>query len=68
MHVATIKILIETFVEVMPTSKFPVLPRTHSSAAGTFDSVGRGIITALTNDNTAETNSRGVIPFVFVRT
>ena len=42
--------LIETFVEAIFCSKFRVLPRTDSSAAGTFDSVGRAIITAFTND------------------
>ena len=33
--------LIGTFVEALPSSKFRLLPRTGSSAAVTFDSVGR---------------------------
>ena len=41
--------VIETFVEALLSSRFGVLPRADSSAAGTFDSVGRGIITAFTN-------------------
>jgi hypothetical protein len=41
--------LIETFVEALSSSRFGLLPRSEE-AAGTFGSVGRGIITAFTND------------------
>jgi hypothetical protein len=42
--------LIETSAEALSSSRFGVQPRAESSAASTFDCVGRGIITAFTND------------------
>jgi hypothetical protein len=42
--------LIETFVEALQSLRFGIISRTDSSAPGTFDSVGREIITAFTSD------------------
>ena len=42
--------LIETSVEALSSPWYGVLPRADSSAAGAFDSVGRGVIIAFTND------------------
>ena len=42
--------LIEKFVQTLPPSKFRLITWTDFSAAVTFDSASRGIVTAFTND------------------